>query len=74
MADSNNELLQNLKRKGSITEKALKYFTIDFQKATNLGELYLLPKIHKPLESVPSRPVISNCGKSTERVSEFLDS
>ena len=74
MADSTNKLFQNFKRKGSITEKELKYFTIDFKKATNLGKLYLLPKIHKRLESVPGRPVICNCGTSTEKVSEFLDS
>ena len=35
--------------------------------------MYLLPKIHKRLESVPGRPVISNCGTPTEKVSEFLD-
>ena len=74
LTDSSNKLFQNLRRKGSITEKELKYFTIDFKKATNLGRLYLLSKIHKRLESVPGRPVISNCGTSTEKVSEFLDS
>ena len=36
--------------------------------------MYLLPKIHKRLSSVPGRPVISNCGTPTEKVSEFLDS
>ena len=35
--------------------------------------MYLLPKIHKRLYDVPERPVISNCGNSTEKVSEFLD-
>ena len=35
--------------------------------------MYLLPKIHKRL-NVPGRPVISNCGLLTEKVSEFLDS
>ena len=57
-----------------VTEKELKYFTVDFKKATSLGELYLLPKIHKCLSEVPGRPVISNCGTPTEEVSEFLDS
>ena len=38
-----------------------------------MGRLCLLPKIHKRLRNVPGRPVISNCGTSTERVSEFLD-
>ena len=38
-----------------------------------LGKLYLLPKIHKHLFDVPGRPVVSNCGTPTEKVSEFLD-
>ena len=71
MADNSNKLFRNLK---TITEKEFKYFTIEFKKATNLGKLYLLPKIHKRLENVPGRPVISNCGTPTEKVSEFLDS
>ena len=33
----------------------------------------MLPKIHKRLHDVPGRPVISNCGTPTEKVSEFLD-
>ena len=32
-----------------------------------------MPKIHKQLESVPGRPVISNCGTPTENFFEFLD-
>ena len=35
--------------------------------------MYLLPKIHKRLCNVPEHPVISNCGTSTEKMSEFLD-
>ena len=62
------------KQKGKITEKQLKYFTIEHKKATNLGKMYLLPKIHKRLYDVPGRPVISNCGTPTEKASEFLDS
>ena len=38
-----------------------------------LGRLYLLPKIHKRLNSEPGRPVISNCGYYTENISSFLD-
>ena len=74
LAETSNKLFRNLKNKGGITEKELKYFMIDSKKATNLGKLYLLPKIHKPLSEVPGRPVISNCGTLTEKVSEFLDS
>ena len=51
----------------------MKYFTYEYKKACNLGKLYLLPKIHKRLFNVPGRPVISNCGTPTEKVSEFLD-
>ena len=59
--------------KGHITEKELKYFSYEFKKSCNLGKLYLLLKIHKSLENVPGRPVISNCGTPTEKVPEFLD-
>ena len=55
------------------SSKELKYFTYTFKKATNLGKLYFLPKIHKRLSAVPSRPVIPNCGTLTEKVSEYLD-
>ena len=34
--------------------------------------MYLLPKVHKRLDNVPGRPVISNCGTPTEKSSEFL--
>ena len=35
--------------------------------------MHLLPKIRKRLYNVPGRPVISNCGTPTEKMSEFLD-
>ena len=71
--DNSNKLFQCLKRKGSITDKELKYFLYNYKNSTNLGKLYLLPKIHKRLSNVPGRPVISNCGTPTEKTSEFLD-
>ena len=49
---------------------ALEYFLVNNPK---LGRFYLLPKIHKRLNSVPGRPVISNSGFFTENISEFLD-
>ena len=51
----------------------MKYFTYEYKRACNLGKLYLLPKSHKSLFNVHGRPVISNCGTPTEKVSEFLD-
>ena len=51
----------------------MKYFMYEYNKVTNSGKLYLLPKIQKRLYDVPGRTVISNCGTPTEKVSEFLD-
>ena len=58
--------------KGHTTEKELKYFSYEFKKSCNLGKLYQLLKIHKSLETVPGKPVISNCGTPTEKMLEFL--
>ena len=33
----------------------------------------MLPKIHKCLSAFPGRPVISSCGKPTEKVFEYLE-
>ena len=73
LVGTSNQLFQNLKSKGKISDKQLKYFTYEYKKVSNLGKLYLLPKIHKRLHNVPGRPVISNCGKPTKKASEFLD-
>ena len=56
-----------------ITENENNYFRFNLKKTTNLGKLYLLPKIHKGLRKVPGRSVTSNCGTPSEKVSEFLD-
>ena len=71
--EKSNGIFKGLKQKGKITEKQLKYFTTAYKKATNLGKMYLLPKIHKRLYDVPGRLVISNCGTPTEKASKFLD-
>ena len=68
-----NKIFKRLCSHKMISEKELKYFTYNFKKATNLGKLYFLPKIHKRLSAVPGRPAISNCGTPTEKVSEYLD-
>ena len=62
--------LDTLVERGYINLQNKKYLTVCKPK---LGRFYLLPKIHKRLENVPGRPVISNCGTATERISEFLD-
>ena len=39
LADNSNKLFKSLKMKGIITEKELKYFIIEFTKATNIGKM-----------------------------------
>ena len=74
LAEASNNIFESIRGNGKMTEKQLKYFTIAHKKATNLGKMYLLPKIQKRLFNVPGRPVISNCGSPIEKVSEFLES
>ena len=73
LVGTSNQLFQNLKYKGKVSDKQLKYFTHEYKKVSNLEKLYLLPKIHQRLHNVSGRPVISNCGAPTEKASEFLD-
>ena len=73
LVEKNNTMFQSLRRKNLITEKKLKYFSYQNKKSTNFCKMYLLLKIHKGLDNVPSRPVNSNCGTPTEKSSEFLD-
>ena len=71
--EKSNSLFRRLKLNGHISDKEMKYFMYKYKKVTNLGKLYPLSKIHKRLYNVPGRPVISNCGTPTDKVSEFLD-
>ena len=73
LVEKSNKIFNRLCSHRLISESELKYFTYHFKKATDLGKLYFLPKIHKKLANVPGRLVISNCGTPTEKVSEYLD-
>ena len=73
LSETSNRMFSSLKTRSFLTEKQMKYFIYEFKKATNLGKLYLLPKIHKRLHEIPGRPAISNRGSPTEKCSEFLD-
>ena len=73
LVEKSNNFFLKLFRKKTISQKEMKYFLFDFKKASCLGKMYLLPKIHKRLFDVHGRPIISNCGTPTEKVSEFLD-
>ena len=73
LVDKSNKIFVDLERRNIIQEKEKNYFKFNFKKATNVGKFYLLLKIHKSLSKVPGRPVISNCGMPTEKISAFLD-
>ena len=73
LVGASNKYFKKLNSTGYIAYKEMKYFTCKYKKACNLGKLYLSPKIHKRLFNMPGRPVISNWGTLTEKVSEFLE-
>ena len=73
LIETSNKIFLNLKRKGSILEKEMKYFVYGYKNASNLRKLYFLPKMHIRISIVPGRPVISNCRTPTKKASEFLD-
>ena len=73
LAEMSNKMFSNLKKRGCITEKQLKYFSYEYRKATNFVKLYFLSKIHKRLHNVPGHRVILNCGMPKEKSLEFLD-
>ena len=70
LVEKRNSMFEELKKKAVITENKKQF---NFKKATNVGKLYLLPKIHKRLSNVLGRPVISNCVTLTEKVSKYSD-
>ena len=63
-------VISKIRERRDVSLETLDYLMVNRPK---LGRFYLLPKIHKRLESVPGRPVISNNGYSTENISAFLD-
>ena len=63
-------VLRRMKNRGGVSDETLDYFLVNNSK---LGRFYLLPKIHKRLQNVPGRPVISKLSYYTENISSFLD-
>ena len=62
--------LSRVKKRGDIPNETLEYFFINKLK---LGRFYMLPKIHKRLNNVPGRPVISDSGFFAGNISAFLE-
>ena len=63
-------VLRKIKNRGDITDENLDYFLVSNPR---LGQIYLLPKVHKRLHNVPGRPVMSSSSYYTENISYFLD-
>ena len=73
LSQRSNGFFKELHNKNLISKKVLNYMLFPVKNAAKLSKMYFLAKIHKRLYNVPGRPVISNCGGATEKVSEFLE-
>jgi hypothetical protein len=75
--DNFNEILQNMVDNKSLTQKQFKYLVA--KRDSKPRTFYLLPKIHKAIDSwsdpmiPPGRPIISDCGSESYRISEIID-
>ena len=73
-----SSVLNTLQRKGYISRRQLNY--LKPPTAPRNRQLYLLPKIHKDPDKwpqkermPPGRPIISDCGSESYKVSEYID-
>lgn len=66
LVTKSNGFVKNLRQSGSITKNELHYFSCEYKKITNLGKLYLLPKMNNESENLPERPVCTPTGKVSE--------
>ena len=62
--------IEKIWKRGDLKKETIKYCEI---KDPKFARFYLLPKIHKRLNNVPVRPVMSNSGNYTENIPTFLD-
>jgi len=74
-----NRTLEELVERGDIDQKQCQYLEVTENPRNRL--FYLLPKIHKErnswkkdLKIPPGRPIVSDCGSDTYRLSEYIDS
>jgi hypothetical protein len=74
-----NDVLEDMASQRIISEKQLKFLRANDSDRQRI--FYLLPKIHKPrskwpqLDRMPEgRPIVSDCGSESYRISEYIDS
>ena len=77
-SDSILQILDQLVKDGWLNRKQANYLSPDPN--AKARTFYLLPKIHKemakwtvPNKMPPGRPIVSDCGSDTYRLSEFID-
>ena len=58
LVEKSNNLFSNLRGENVITENENNYFRFNFKKVTNLGKLYLLPKIFARYLDDQSSPTV----------------
>ena len=63
-------MIEKIRKSGDLKKETIKYFEV---KGPKFARFYLLLKIHKRLNNVLGRRVISNCSYHTEYISAFLD-
>ena len=61
---------EKIRLRCDLSSYTLNYFAAEDPKFTGF---HVLPKIHKRLQNVPGRPVVSNCDFYTENISSLLD-
>ncbi len=77
-SDQISQILLQLKTEGLLTKKQFEYLKPPSNPRPR--RFYMLPKIHKPVESwtVPNkmpkgRPIVSDCSSESEKVASFID-
>ena len=57
-------------QRGEISQNTYNYLTTD---SNRTQQFYLLPKIHKDALNPPGRPIVSESGEPTEKISQLVD-
>ncbi|KAL8581298.1 hypothetical protein ACOMHN_028324 [Nucella lapillus] len=72
IAHKSNQIVNRLLKDGYIDENTHRWATVE-PIQTRCHEFYLLPKIHKTLDSPPGRPIVSGVNGPTEKLSRLVD-
>ena len=71
LAENINKYVHHMYSKGIIDNTTKEYLSFKRDKEPRTQQLYFLKKMHK--NPITVRPIVSECGGSTEKIFEFLD-